>query len=227
MYKIALLYKRRLPLPVEIFQQRWLSEHSVRICKVPGLLKYVQSHALPQGYRKGELLFDGIEELWFADEEAGRRAQTSEEWAAVAKAGDDLFDTERTVILPIELHVIKDGPIPKDGVKNIEFVTRRPGLDLAEFRRYWREIHGPLASRIPTICRYEQNHTVLSAYVEGRRPAYDGLAITWFESTGAMKEGAKTREYAETRADEAAFLPDGHLPIIITREHTIIGASFP
>jgi hypothetical protein len=27
--------------------------------------RYVQSHALLQGYRKGELLFDGISELWF------------------------------------------------------------------------------------------------------------------------------------------------------------------
>jgi hypothetical protein len=29
-------------------------------------------------------------------------------------------------------------------------------------------------------------------------------------------------EYAATRADEAHFLPEGHLPIIITREHVVL-----
>ena len=222
MLKIALLYKRELPLSVAEFQQRWRTEHSARVCKVPGLVKYVQSHALPQGYTKGELLFDGIEELWFVDEGARGRALASEEWTNVTKSAGELFDTARTVVLPIELHIIKDGPIPENAVKNIEFVNQRPGMDLMEFRRYWRDVHGPLASRIPSICRYEQNHTALSAYADGARPAYDGLAITWFASTAAMKEGAKTPEYRETRADEAAFLPDGHLPIIITREYRIM-----
>ena len=36
-----------------------------------------------------------------------------------------------------------------------------------------------------------------------------------------MKEGATTPIYAATRADEANFLPDGHLPFIVTREHEI------
>lgn len=37
-----------------------------------------------------------------------------------------------------------------------------------------------------------------------------------------MKRGTTTPEYADTRADEPNFLPDGHLPIIITRELLIV-----
>jgi hypothetical protein len=37
-----------------------------------------------------------------------------------------------------------------------------------------------------------------------------------------MRSGAATVEYAATRADEANFLPGGHLPIIITREHVVV-----
>jgi len=107
-------------------------------------------------------------------------------------------------------------------VKNIEFVNRRPGMPLEPFRRYWREVHGPLAATIPPIRRYEQNHLADSGYASGE-PAYDGLAITWFDSTAAMREGTRTREYAATRADEPSFLPDGHLPIIITREPAVVG----
>jgi hypothetical protein len=37
-----------------------------------------------------------------------------------------------------------------------------------------------------------------------------------------MRSGAATPEYAATRADEGNFLRDGHLPIIIAREHVIL-----
>ena len=221
MDKIALLLKRRPGLDVAAFQSAWRSTRGPMLAQLPGLRRYVQSHALPQGYAKGELLFDGIEELWFDDKAAREAALSSAAWTGAEDASANLIDPGRTVMLPIELHVIKDGAIPDDAVKNIEFVTQRPGMDLMEFRRYWREVHGPIASCIPPLRRYEQNHTALEAYAQGRRPAYDGLAITWFASTADMKAGARTREYEITRADEPAFLPDGHLPIIITREHEI------
>jgi uncharacterized protein (TIGR02118 family) len=112
-------------------------------------------------------------------------------------------------------------------VKNIEFVNRRPGMGVPAFQRYWREIHGPIASRIPVIRRYEQNHLASSAYSGDSTPLYDGLAITWFDSTAEMRRGAATPEYAATRVDEANFLSPGHLPIIITREHLLPLANTP
>jgi uncharacterized protein (TIGR02118 family) len=124
--------------------------------------------------------------------------------------------------MPVDLHVIKDGAIPGNAVKNIEFVNRRPGMALGEFRTYWRNVHGPLAAKIPSICRYEQNHLALGEYQKGAAPPYDGLAVTWFASTAEMRSGAATAEYAATRADEAHFLPEGHLPIIITRAHVVL-----
>jgi uncharacterized protein (TIGR02118 family) len=134
---------------------------------------------------------------------------------------EDFLDTSRTVHMPVDVHVIKDGAVPEGAVKNIEFVNRRPGMSPESFRQYWRSMHGPLASRIPVIRRYEQNHLKASEYAGGREPPYDGLAVTWFDSTADMKLGATTPEYAATRADEPNFLPDGHLPIIIAREHVI------
>jgi uncharacterized protein (TIGR02118 family) len=118
--------------------------------------------------------------------------------------------------------VIQDGPVPDGAVKNIEFVNRRPGMALEPFRSYWRNVHGPLAAKIPVIRRYEQNHLSLSEYQKSPAPAYDGLAVTWFASTADMKKGTAMPEYFATRADEPKFLPDGHLPIIITREHVVV-----
>jgi uncharacterized protein (TIGR02118 family) len=222
MYKIVRLLKRNLPLAVETFQDRLTGDYGSLVARGPGLKRYVQSHGLIQGYRKGELLFDAIEEMYFDAAADHDRFMHSAEVAAAHSAAEGFVDGARTVLMPVDVHVIKDGPIPEDAVKNIELVNRRPGMALAPFRAYWRNIHGPIASRIPVLCRYEQNHLSAGAYGEDTAPPYDGLAITWFRSTADMKQGTTSPEYAETRADEANFLPDGHLPIIITRETSIV-----
>lgn len=222
MFKVVFLIKRRAGIPVEEFQARWRAEVGPKAAELPGVRRYVQSLALVQGYRKGELLFDGIDEMWFDAEAAYRSTIASPTFAALDREAAGLSDVARRVAMPVDVHVVKDGPIPADAVKNIEFVNRRPGMALEPFRRYWREAHGPIASKIPVLYRYEQNHLRANVYAEGL-PPYDGLAITWFASTADMKLGTGTQEYAATRADEPNFLPDGHLPIIITREHRMVG----
>jgi uncharacterized protein (TIGR02118 family) len=220
MFKVVTLIKRRPDLLVENFQAYWADHHGPLLKQAPGIRRYVQSHALPQGYRKGELLFDGISELWFDDESAYAACLESSAFKAADRDLDVFVDRPRLVEMPVDLYVIKEGAIPRNAVKNIEFVNRRPGMALAPFRAYWRNMHGPIASKITVIHRYEQNHLKLSAYDNGN-PPYDGLAITWFASTADMKLGTTTREYQLTRADEPNFLPDGHLPIIIVRERVI------
>jgi uncharacterized protein (TIGR02118 family) len=120
-----------------------------------------------------------------------------------------------------EEHVIKEGPAPVDGVKNVEFITHRPDISIEVFQRYWRDVHGPLAAAIPVIRRYVQSHTRPAAYAGGRRPAWDGVALTWFDDTQAMRASASTPEYTRVRADEANFIVPGSL-FIITREHVIV-----
>jgi uncharacterized protein (TIGR02118 family) len=222
MLKIVTLMKRRGELSVEDFQKHLRNTHGPIAAKGPALSRYVQSSALPQGYAKGELLFDAIGEMWFDSAAAYGKYLSSEAFAA-ARADERAFlDTSRTIVMPVDVHVIKDAPIPDNAVKNIEFVNRRSGMALQPFRDYWRTVHGPLAATIPVLHRYEQNHLALSEYAKAEPPPYDGLAITWFASTSDMKSGTGTPQYAATRADEANFLPGGHLPIIITREHVVV-----
>lgn len=222
MFKVVSLFKRRPDLSVEAFQHYWRHTHGPLVAQRPEIRRYVQSSALLQGYRKGELLFDGIDERWFDSADA-YRTHLREGAAAIAADQKNFLDLSRTVVMPVDVHVIKDGAIPENAVKNIEFVNHRSGMALQVFRDYWRNVHGPIASRIALMPRYEQNHLQLGAYDSATPPPYDGLAITWFASTEDMKEGTMTPEYAITRADEPNFLPDGHLPIIITREQAIVG----
>ena len=160
--------------------------------------------------------------MWFDSAQAYKKYLGSPQYAAARADESNFLNTARTIVMPVDVHVIKDGRIPDNAVKNIEFVNKRPGMALEPFRAYWRNVHGPLASKIPMMRRYEQNHLALSEYKESVAPPFDGLAITWFASTTDMKRGTTTSEYAATRADEPNFLPEGHLPIIITREHVVV-----
>jgi len=222
MFKVAVLLKRRTGLPVEEFQEYWRTRHGPLVARCPEVRRYVQSHALLQGYRKGELLFDGVSEAWFNSPEAFDAFRKGPAAAERSLDAANFLDRTRTVWMPVDVYVIKDGAIPDGAVKNIEFVNRRPGMGVNPFVKYWREVHGPIASRIPSIRRYEQDHLKPGEYGAGE-PPYDGLAVTWFASTADMKQGATTPEYAITRADEPHFLPDDPLQILITREHVLVG----
>jgi len=222
MVKAVSFFKRKAGMPVEAFQAYWRARHPDVVVKLPGIRRYVQSHTLTSGYRKGEPAYDGIAEIWFDDTRAMRALAGTAAYAAVQADEANFIERATMGLLITEEHVIKDGAAPTDGVKNIEFVTHEPGMSVEAFQRYWREVHGPLAALIPMVRRYVQSHTRRAAYEGGRVPAYDGVAITWFDDTDAMRRSATTPEYARVRADEANFITPAP-PCIITKEHMIVG----
>ncbi len=221
MVKALSFFKRRPEMTVEAFQEYWLARHPEVVVKLPGIRRYVQSHTRRSGYAKGEPVYDGIAEIWFDDTRAMRALGDTAAYAAVQADEARFIDRSTMGLLITDEHVIKDGPAPPDGVKNVEFVTRKPGMAIEAFQRYWRDVHGPIAAQIPVIRRYVQSHTRLAAYASGRTPPWDGAAITWFDDTAAMRRSAGSVEYARTRADEPNFIaPDP--PFVVTQEHVIV-----
>ena len=179
-----------------------------------GLRSATQALTLVGAYRHGEPACDVIDELGFDDEASAVRCLADPAFA-VAWASPFL-DHSSIACLVVEEHVAKPGQVGASFVKNYELVTKRPDMDRAEFDRYWTQVHGPLAATIPTIRRYVQAH-LSSGAIEGGTAPYDGLAVTWFDDVAAMRAGAATEAYAQTRADEANFLA-GELPFVITAE---------
>ena len=222
MVKAVSFFKRKSGMAVEEFQAYWRGNHPAVVVRLPGVRRYVQSHTRPAGYGKGEPIYDGIAELWFEDTKAMHALRGTKELEAVEADEAVFIDRSTMRLILTEEHVIKDGPAPPGGVKSVEFVTRKPGLEVDKFQRYWREVHGPIAAQIPMIRRYVQSHTRPSAYERGRTPAYDGVAITWFDDTQAMRASAATAQYARVRADEPNFIAPGDPPFIITTEHVIV-----
>jgi uncharacterized protein (TIGR02118 family) len=105
-------------------------------------------------------------------------------------------------------------------IRLVYLLRRREGLDLAEFQRYWREVHGPIVASFATtldIAKYVQVHAVEDPINEaireargGMEPAYDGVAELWWHSEDAMLEAMGTpagQAAAEALLeDEAKFI---------------------
>jgi uncharacterized protein (TIGR02118 family) len=223
MVKILTFLKRKAGMPVEEFQEYWRTRHPEVVTRLPGVRRYVQSHALPSVYRTGEPVYDGIAEVWADDTDALRAMSRSPAYAQVQADEARFLDRAAMGFILTHDHVIKEGDIPVAGVKRIEFVRRKPGMEVEAFQRHWRGVHGPLAARIPGLRRYVQSHTRPSAYEAGRVPAWDGAALTWFDSTEAMRAAGAGPEHDAARDDRRQFLAPGPPAVIITTEHVIVG----
>src|SRR5438128_2643040 len=97
-FKIAALMKRRVGLSVDEFQSHLRSKHASLVARGPGLRRYVQSCALPQGYAKGELLFDAITEMWFDSIGTYNQFIRSPEFRTVREDETSFVERSRTVV---------------------------------------------------------------------------------------------------------------------------------
>lgn len=111
-------------------------------------------------------------------------------------------------------------------VKMVIFFKRKAGMTVEAFQEHWRTRHAAIISRLPGIRRYVQNAVLASAYRKGE-PAFDAIAESWFDDTQAMKNLARTPEYAAVLADEPNFIDAATMGSIITDEHVVKDAPVP
>lgn len=222
MIKVIYFFHRKQGLTVENFQIYWAQKHSTFVKKVPNVRHYVQCHTLLSGYsRPVPPCLDGVEEICFDSVSAFDSIKGE---VSYQKADADLgnfVDLNRVRHILTREVIMKEGEIQEGMVKLIELVKRKPGMPLAEFHRYWEEIHGPIGAKIKMSKRYVQSHTLMREYEKKELPAYDGIAEVWFEDTKAMRQAPTTPEYVATIADEKNFVPD-NTPFIISKERKII-----
>jgi uncharacterized protein (TIGR02118 family) len=220
--KVITFLKRKAGMPVEEFQRYWRDRHPEAVTRLPGIRRYVQSHTLATTYEAGEPVYDGIAEVWADDTGALRTMTQSPHHPALQEDEARFIDRASMGVVITEDHVVRDGPVPPDAVKSVAFLSRKPGLSVEEFHRHWRDVHGPLVSLLPGLRRYVQSQTRRSAYEGGRVPAYDGVALMWFDSMEAIRNTSATGEYARVVSDDPVFLAPGAILSILTREHVIV-----
>jgi uncharacterized protein (TIGR02118 family) len=84
MPRFAAFITRKPGMAPEAFQKHWATTHGALGAKVPGIVRYVQSHVRLSAYRSGRSpRWDGVAETWFTDYEAMRAAEHTPEYRAV------------------------------------------------------------------------------------------------------------------------------------------------
>jgi uncharacterized protein (TIGR02118 family) len=223
MVKALSFFKRRAGMPVDEFQAYWRGRHPDVVTKLPGVRRYVQSHTRPAAYQRAEPVYDGIAEVWFDDTAAMHALRGTAEVAAVQADEARFIDRSTMGLIITDDHVIKDGPVPPGAAKGVGFARRKSGMAVDAFQKYWREVHGPLGTAVPSLRRYVQSHPRPSAYDRGRQPGWDGIALIWFDDAEALRSATSTPGWARVRADEINFVQPEPAAFIITTEHVIVG----
>jgi uncharacterized protein (TIGR02118 family) len=107
-------------------------------------------------------------------------------------------------------------------IKGIALVTRKPGMPDDEFHRYWREVHGPIATSITGLRRYVQSHRSAHDF-PGFECPYDGVAELWFDDLATLAALPDDPAYIDgAQADEPNFIDTSKLVFLATREHVFI-----
>ncbi len=108
-------------------------------------------------------------------------------------------------------------------VHNLTVLTRRPDLSPAEFRRHWREVHGPMVAELPNVLRYSQHHVLDSATRAGyptRDYEIDGVVDLTFASNQAMQAAFDGDLGRELMADAHNFV--ARMCVYTVQEHVVI-----
>jgi uncharacterized protein (TIGR02118 family) len=116
-------------------------------------------------------------------------------------------------------------------IKVLTWFRRRPDLELDAFLAHWQGPHAELALRLPGLRAYVQNPVHPSSYARGRRPAFDGVAETWFDDPDAVRAVGASAEYQAVVGDERRFMdvgsPTAPRHVVLTTERVVVDGEPP
>ncbi len=103
--------------------------------------------------------------------------------------------------------------------KLVFILQLRKDMPRKEALRYWREVHGPIASKIPGLTKYVQNHATAAPQGDLQ---FDGIAELWFDSPEALQSAMASPEWQATLADAANFADLEKSPAALVDEVSIV-----
>ncbi len=108
-------------------------------------------------------------------------------------------------------------------IKGIATARRKAGMGEADFHRYWRQTHGPLALKMSKLRRYVQSHRIAPDLPGFETCPYDGVAEIWFDDLATLQNMPNDPEYTQyAQADEPNFVDMDSLIFLATHEHVVI-----
>ena len=234
MIKLICFVKRHPDLSVGEFHARWRDVHGPLIAGTPAatsrLVRYEQNSRLARDYERPDSpAYDGVAIQWYRSPRDFFDMISDPGYARVTADEQSLLDFDGLLwMLTEEEEVMIPGPDRRSGTeaKLHCLVKRRPGMDVDDFHRHWRDVHGPLNRETPAIARhfvrYEQNHRLARDY-ERTDTDFDGVAVEWFPSVREFFAMIAEPDYPEKIApDEPRFMDVDGLRFILTESERVI-----
>jgi len=108
-------------------------------------------------------------------------------------------------------------------VRTVALLGRKPGMTFAEFDAYWRDVHAPLAEKVPGVVRYVQRHVVPDEATGEPDNGFgiDGLAELDYESVEAMEQGWASEHGQKALEDVPNFL--GKHDVVVLDDFVVVG----
>jgi uncharacterized protein (TIGR02118 family) len=226
--KLFVFVRRKAGLTAEEFGRAWYEEHAPLTLAAPGfrrrVRRYVQNHPIRDADVPGLTLsdFDGVAELWLDSVDDLRAALADPETEHVEARVERFVDTKSALRLVAEESEQFDRGF--GSVKFIGLSRRHARMSHDEWRRYWIEVHGPLAHGIPEFTQYYGRyvHNYVLPGVDGQEPEYDGIVEEWLESVDAFARCLSEPRYLEhVRPDELAFVDFARSHLLLAEERLI------
>jgi uncharacterized protein (TIGR02118 family) len=166
-------------MTLEEFYTYWRRRH-VKASPTPilNLRRYIQGHRAP--VPRGNAPFEGVTEAWYDSLDAMLEQRRHVTHDLAMKDEAEFIDHRRVDILTTTDDIILDGEKKRGMIKGVFLIKRKPTLLRADFKRYWKEVHAPIALKLPGLRRYVQSHAVDEAY-EWAEPRWDGVAHLYFD----------------------------------------------
>ena len=107
-------------------------------------------------------------------------------------------------------------------LKFMVVLVRKDGMDQREFKRYFKDVHEPLAMRIAGLRRYVQNFAVDDPH--RKPPAWDAIIELYFDDGEQMEAAWATAEGKASTADLSAFADIERSSLVSRRRrHNFLG----
>ena len=106
-------------------------------------------------------------------------------------------------------------------IKVLYILRRQEGMTADAFNAHWRDLHGPIAARMPGLVRLVQNRPYPDPY--GQFLPADGVDEMYFESVEAMQAGLASPEGRAMLADFENFVDTRNSgPMVIEEDYQVL-----
>jgi uncharacterized protein (TIGR02118 family) len=89
-------------------------------------------------------------------------------------------------------------------LKFVVLLYRKPGMTKADFVAHLKNVHGPLALKLPGLRKYTQNYVIEDS--NRKRTEWDGLVELYFADRATFEAAWQTPEGKASDADLPVFL---------------------